>query len=296
MSAATNGTQVSEQPRTVTAIVRAPAPAAIEPTNMGELNALAQSAAKTGFFGAKTPEQALVILMAGRDLGLSYSQALRAFHVIEGKPTLSADGMVAVCLVRRDVCEYFRTISVDDKVATVETKRVGQDPQRYSFSMADAQRAGVAGKQNWTRYPSRMLLARARAALARDVYPDLLLGLYDPDELEPAPPQRAQVDARPAPAPATGAQMVEGEFVPERPIVADVVERFRAEMERIGRSGTEEEARAIVAAVGKSGLTREERKPLAAARDKMLADIKARSPEHSDPEPPHDPHLGEVRS
>lgn len=198
MNAPQNGTAL--------AVVRPATTQTIEPRDMAELERLAKHAASTGFFGAKSPEQALIVMMAGRDLGLSYSQALRAFHVIEGKPTLSADGMVATCLVRRDVCEWFRTIAVDDKAATVETKRVGQEAQRYTFTMQDAQRAGVTNKPTWGRYPSRMLLARARAALARDVYPDLLLGLYDPDELETPPPA-------PAAAPAPRAQEMAGEVI-----------------------------------------------------------------------------------
>lgn len=241
--------------------VAAPASAVIEPTNMAELVQLATSASKTGFFGAKSPEQALLVMMSGRDLGLSYSQALRAFHVIEGKPCLSADGMVAVVLVRRDVCEYFRTIAVGNDLATVETKRVGQDAQRYTFAMSDAQRAGVVSKQTWARYPSRMLLARARAALARDVYPDLLLGLYDPDELEPTPQApspsgvRAQVDAAPKvqPAAATVSESLQH--------VADL----RAQIETCGRDGTSEQLLEIAASVAKSVTDADAKRVLRAA-------------------------------
>lgn len=161
----------------------------LQPATLGELSTLAKHAAESGFFGAKTQPQALLLMMAGKDLGLSYTQSLRAFHVIEGRPALSADGMVAVCLGRRDVCQYFRTVESDDRHAMVETQRVGDpEPRRTTFTFEEAQRAGlVKEKGNWAKYPGRMCLARARAFLARDVYPDLLMGLYDPDELEAAP-------------------------------------------------------------------------------------------------------------
>ena len=181
---------------------------AIEPANMSELVTLADAAGKSNFFGAKTREQALLIMMSGRDLGLSYSQALRAFHVIEGRPALSADGMVAACLMRSDVCEYFRTVEVSDAKAVVETQRRGSKPQRYEFAKSDAERAGLWGRANWGKYPSRMLLARARAALARDVYPDLLLGLYDPDEL---------ADAKPGPAAPPTVITKDGEVITPAP-------------------------------------------------------------------------------
>lgn len=161
----------------------------LQPATLGELSTLAKHAAESAFFGAKTQSQALLLMMAGKDLGLSYTQSLRAFHVIEGRPALSADGMVAVCLGRRDVCQYFRTVESDDRHAMVETHRVGDPaPRRTAFTFEEAQRAGlVKEKGNWAKYPGRMCLARARSFLARDVYPDLLMGLYDPDELEAAP-------------------------------------------------------------------------------------------------------------
>jgi hypothetical protein len=161
---------------------------AMQPSSFQELRALAKDAADSKFFGMASPQQALVAMMAGRDLGLSYMQSLRAFHIIEGRPALSAEAMVAVCLGRPDVCEFFRTVSVGNASATVETKRVGSEPRQETFTVEDAKTAGlVKDKGNWVKYPGRMCLARARSFLARDVYPDLLMGLYDPDELESRP-------------------------------------------------------------------------------------------------------------
>jgi hypothetical protein len=180
--------------------------AAIEPRDMGELKDMAKFAAESKFYGASTPQQALMLLMTGRDLGLSYSQALRAFHVVQGRPVLSSAGMVAVCL-RSDVCEYFETESVSDTAATVRAKRKGRPEQKCTFTIEDARRAKLDSKDNWKMYPSRMLLARAQAFLAREVFPDILLGLYDEDEIPapPSPPRRVEVqatvvpDARPTP-------------------------------------------------------------------------------------------------
>lgn len=172
------------------AIVRAPQPQhtqAIEPQNFGELKALAQHAARSRFFGGAGDEsQALVLMMRGRDLGLSYAQALAAFHVINGKPTLSADAMVAVCLARPDLCEYFRHVSSDDTQATFATKRVGEPEQRETYTMADAVREELASKAMWKKFPKRMLKARAKANLARDTFPELLLGIYSPEEMAAA--------------------------------------------------------------------------------------------------------------
>ena len=154
----------------------------IEPATMAELRAFASDAGKTGFYGAKSPEQALLIAMTGRDLGLSYAQSLRAFHVIEGKPTMTSDGMVAAILASGKAL-YFTTLETSATSCTVATQRKGSPvASQMTFTMEDARRAGLAGKAMWSKYPREMLRARAKAALARDVYPDALAGCYEESE------------------------------------------------------------------------------------------------------------------
>ena len=191
----------------------------IEPQTLAELRDFAKTCAESGFFGAVNPQQALVIAMAGRDLGFSYTQALRAFHVLKGKPTLSADGMVAACLAR-GVCAYFRPVEVTETSATWETQRNGCDPVRYTFTMQDAERAGLLSDM-YRRHPKRMLSARCKAYLARDVYPEVLMGLVTEDEADeisgarsPAP-RTAQ-----RPAPVVVAEVVT-HAVPAEPAPAD---------------------------------------------------------------------------
>lgn len=165
----------------------------IQPTNMAELRAFAGAAASTGFYGAKSPEQALLLAMTGKDLGMTYTMALRAFHVVQGKPVLSADGMVAAVL-SSGKAKFFRTVEKTTDRVTVETQRNGDPaPTSYTYTMADAKAAGLTGKDNWRSHPAAMLAARAKSALARDVYPDVLLGMYDPDEIEGAAPVQSGV-------------------------------------------------------------------------------------------------------
>ena len=122
---------------------------------------------------------------------------------MKGKPTLSADGMVAAVLAR-GVCEYFRPVEVTETSATWETQRKGNEPVRYTFTMSDAERAGIVSDM-YRRHPKRMLSARCKAYLARDVYPEVLMGLITDDEAveierrvsapQPAPVIVAQVQA-----------------------------------------------------------------------------------------------------
>lgn len=162
---------------------------AFEPGSFGEAMTVAATLVASRMFPhVKSPEAAFAIIATGRELGLSMMQSLRGLHLIEGKPTLSSGAMVAIVKARRDVCAYFRLVESTDQVATYETQRVGEpSPTRMSFSFEDAKRAGVTGKDNWRKFPAAMLRARCEAALARAVYPDLLMGVYEPEELEKAP-------------------------------------------------------------------------------------------------------------
>lgn len=152
----------------------------VEPSTMAELKDFASMAAQSNFFGVQSPQQALMIAMAGKDLGFTYTQALRAFHVVKGRPTLSADGMVAVCTQSSD-CEWFRPVRVTDTEAVWATKPRGGEVIEYRFTMDDAARAGLVNDM-YKRHPKRMLSARCKAYLARDVYPHLLMGLVTDDE------------------------------------------------------------------------------------------------------------------
>lgn len=155
-------------------------------TSMTELKDLARMAAVSKLYNGVTPEQALLLMMTGRDLGFSYAQSMRMFHIINGKATLTADAMAAVCLARRDLCTKFRRVSDarDMKKAIWETARVGDDkPHVYEFTWEDAEKAGLPKRNpTWNTWPARMLSARAKAFLAHDVYPELLAGIADPEE------------------------------------------------------------------------------------------------------------------
>lgn len=145
----------------------------------------------------KAPADVLAIVMAGAELGLAPMQSLRALVLIKGKPTLSADAMGALVKSRRDVCEWLVLESSDATRATYATKRVGDPkPTSLSFTLEEAKTAGLNG-DNWRKFPAAMLRARALSAICRAVYPDLILGVYDPDELAEARDVTPPPDASP---------------------------------------------------------------------------------------------------
>lgn len=193
---------------------------AFEPSNAEEVLTIAHTLKAGGLIpaGLATPQAVFTVIMTGRELGLSTMQSLRSIHVINGKPTLSADLMVALVKRRKDVCHYFKLVESTADHATYETERDGEPgPTRLTWTMQQARTAGLGGG-NWKKFPDAMLRARCGSALARAVYPDVVGGLYDPDEL--GMDARAPVSvANPAPVPAPAPTV---EVLPPAPVPTPV--------------------------------------------------------------------------
>lgn len=133
------------------------------------------------------PANCLIAMQWGAELGLKPLQALQNLAIINGRPSLWGDAVIA--LVRGSpLCEF--VLETDDgNTATCRVKRRGEPEQVRTFSMTDAQAAGLAGKTGpWTQYPKRMRQMRARAFALRDVFPDVLRGLPVAEELMDGPP------------------------------------------------------------------------------------------------------------
>lgn len=161
---------------------------AFEPANLSEALKVADIIAKSELIPKDLrgkPQNILLVLWKGRELGLSAMQAISSIHIIEGKTSLSGELIVAQCLKHSDVCEHFTLDYSDTAKATYTTKRKGSPKSvTLTYSMEDAQRAKLAHKDNWQRMPATMLRWRAASALAKAVYPELTLGLYTPDEAD----------------------------------------------------------------------------------------------------------------
>ena len=174
-----------------------PAPAewehGLEPRSMMEARQLSKWMFESRMFSAYgTQQSVLSTMLLGRELGMPAMAALRSVHIIEGKHSLSADLMVALVL-KSGLAEYFQLIESDGKICTFETKRKGApEAQRLSYTIGDADKAGLLGPtrtgkpSNWDKMPKLMLRARCKSELARLEYPDLLAGLYTPEELRDA--------------------------------------------------------------------------------------------------------------
>jgi hypothetical protein len=171
---------------------------AFTPQNYAEAKQYATMVAGTDLCPAAykgKPDAILVAWQYGSELGLKPMQALQGIAVINGRPAIWGDAMLAV-VQSSGLVESFKETD-DGKTATCTIKRKGNpEPIVRSFSMDDAKTAGLAGKQGpWTNYPARMRQMRARAFALRDGFADVLRGIACAEEVSDYE-VLAQVDER----------------------------------------------------------------------------------------------------
>ncbi len=146
---------------------------------------MAASLVPTGFLPEtiKTPEQAVAIMLKGRELNVPPMYAMSNIVIVKGKPSVSAEMMLA--LIYRDHGKRaLRVKNSDDRSCTVEYRLDGwDDVSSYTFTIAQAQKANLTKNPTWTAYPAAMLRARCISAVARMAFPECIAGMYVPGEL-----------------------------------------------------------------------------------------------------------------
>jgi len=134
------------------------------------------------------PGNVLVAVQWGAEIGLPPLQAMQNIAVINGLPSIWGDAMIALVRGSGLLESIEENIGENGEVASCTVKRRGEEPVTRTFTMEDAKRAGLAGKPGpWKQYPKRMLQMRARAWALRDVFPDVLKGIYIAEEAQDIP-------------------------------------------------------------------------------------------------------------
>jgi hypothetical protein len=184
------------------------------PASFNELSRFAELAAASDLVPKDykdRPGNIMIACQMGSELGLTPMQSLNSIAVINGRPGVWGDGLIALCRRSKlceDITERFEGEG-ESRVAICIAKRRGASPIEARFSVADAKKAGLWQTQEkvrrkdrqgnfydavndspWFRYPDRMLKARARGFALRDAFPDLLRGLRTAEELWDTPPDQ----------------------------------------------------------------------------------------------------------
>jgi hypothetical protein len=181
----------------------------LAPKSMGEAIEFSKMISSSGMVPAAykgKPQDILVAIQWGYEVGLQPMQALQNIAVINGKPSVYGDA--AIALVKADPrCRGVKeTIEGegDNMIARCVVRRAYGDEieeTEATFSVDDAKRAKLWGKQGpWSQYPKRMLAMRARGFAIRDAFPDAMKGMITAEEAQDYP-TKAPRDVTPAPEP-----------------------------------------------------------------------------------------------
>ena len=154
-----------------------------------DVQVMAAAIAKSGLFGMKTPEQALALMLIAQAEGMHPAIAARDYHVIQGRPALKADALLARFQTAGGKVEWHEY--TDAKVEATFSHPQGGSV-RIDWDMARAKAAGLTGKDNWQKYPRQMLRARVISEGIRTVYPGCSVGIYTVEEVQDMAPDKAE--------------------------------------------------------------------------------------------------------
>jgi hypothetical protein len=168
---------------------------------LSDLERMAQSVAKSNLFGMKTADQAMALMLIAQAEGVHPARAIQEYHVIDGRPALRADAMLARFQASGGRVEW--TEYTDKRVSGRFTHPQGGSVE-IDWDQDRARAAGLLNRKNWQSYPRQMLRARCISEGVRTVYPGASSGIYTAEEVQDmvdvTPPAVPVVDAAP-PAP-----------------------------------------------------------------------------------------------
>lgn len=159
-------------------------PWALQPTGQNSLRAFAADVASSRMFPQiATAEQAIVVIAWGQNLGVPAMIALTQAYVVHGRIGWGAQ-FIAGLIKNNPSCEKFYVSETDDKHATVFYKRTGEPEGKYTFTLDKARQMGLIKSGGaWEKFPGTMCRWAAMRECARMVWPDVVTGVYTPDEI-----------------------------------------------------------------------------------------------------------------
>lgn len=193
--------------------------------SMDDVERAARAMAASKFFpDSKEAAQAIVKVLAGRELGFGAFASMTGVAIIQGKPVVGAN--LTAAAIKQTGKYNYRVTEHTEQVCRIKFFENGQEVGVSSFTMDDARSAGLTGKDNWKKYPRNMLFARAISNGQKWYAPDVYNGVtvYTPDEMgaivdeegnavieavtveeqrKPAPESKPTQPEQPKPAPIT---------------------------------------------------------------------------------------------
>lgn len=148
---------------------------------MADMVRMAEAFYKCQLFGYKTPEQALALMLIAQAEGLHPAQAAREYHIIQGRPALTAEAMLSRFQRAGGKVQW---LVYSPSEVSGEFSHPSGGKLVVTWTMDRAKRADLTGKDNWRKYPEAMLASRCISEGVRRVCPGSVLGVYTPEETE----------------------------------------------------------------------------------------------------------------
>jgi hypothetical protein len=159
-----------------------------------QINLMANAISKSNFFGLKTAEQAAALMLVAQADGLHPAKAATHYHIIQGRPALSADAMLARF---QSVGGKVKWESYDDQAVVGTFTHSAGGSVTIRWDLARAKKAGIG---NLDKYPAAMMRARCISEGVRTVYPGVIVGMYTPEEVSQfAAPEVQVIEVQPEP-------------------------------------------------------------------------------------------------
>ena len=140
---------------------------------------------KSGFLpkSLSTVDQVFTLITMSQELQVGMWQAINGINIIQGKPTVSPQLMLA--LINRSGQLEDMTITEGADYCEVTMKRHGRSAYTYRFTDADAKAMGLLDKDNWRKQKPVMRKWRTVSGCSRVVFPDVIQGMYTTEEIAP---------------------------------------------------------------------------------------------------------------
>lgn len=149
--------------------------------SMSDLEKMAQSMVNSQLFGLTTVSQAVTLMLVAQSEGLHPATAARDYHIIQNRPAMKADTMLARFQQSGGVVEWQDYTA--SKVSASFRHPQSPKPVLVEWTIEMAKSIGLAGKDNWKKYPRQMLRARVISEGVRTCYPSICTGIYTPEEV-----------------------------------------------------------------------------------------------------------------
>lgn len=153
---------------------------------------LAKAFVQSGLFGVKNESQALALMALCEAEGMHPARAIQEFHIVQGRPAMKADAMLARFQKAGGKVEW---IDYSDAKVAGRFSHPQGGSVLIEWTMAQAKSIGLAGKDNWKHYPRAMLRSRCISEGVRTVFPGIATGVYTVEEAQDmAPPSQSPKD------------------------------------------------------------------------------------------------------